>query len=134
MSLQNQLDSIRNLPRRGSAGNPGGGTSAPIHDENMVDVSFSLNAAGDNVIIPPPGKRMEIMELFIWNGSGQQSLILKDGTTTKLPLTGYPVGGLMFGMAGNDKPHWTIAAGNPLVLNLSVGTLVEGYVKYRLIN
>jgi hypothetical protein len=81
----------------------------------------------------PPGPRFSIFELFLWNGSQTQTLILKDGALTLVPMTGFPApSGIFFGFAGNNVPHFKVSAGNGLLLNLSVGSLVEGFAKYRI--
>ena len=102
--------------------------------DDMIHVPIFANAVGDNVVIPPPGRRFLIMELLIWNAVGAQTLIYKDGTANPLlTQVNVPIsGGLFMGFAGNNQPHFTINAGNGFVINLSAGTEVDGFAKYKL--
>ncbi|MDP9054843.1 MAG: hypothetical protein M3N93_11175 [Acidobacteriota bacterium] len=108
-------------------------TAAGIGDD-VVHVPIFANAAGDNVIIPAPNQRVLIMEIFLWNGVGAQTLQLKDGPAQLLTqLTNMQAGaGFFAGFTGNGQPHFRVSQGNSLVLNLSVGQAVDGFVKYKL--
>lgn len=125
MTLQQKLANLQNAVRLQQAGGLG---------DDIVHVPIFANAAGDNVIIPAPNQKMLIMEIMLWNGVGAQALQLKDGATQLLvQLTNVPVGGGLFlGFAGNGQPHFKVSQGNSLVLNLSVGSEVDGFVKYKL--
>ncbi len=97
-------------------------------------IIISAAAAGDNTLISPPGQSLEILELFLLNNVGAQTLILKDGALVPLvQMSAAAIGaGYFFGFSGTGQPHFKVSAGNPLVLNLSVGSQVDGFVKYRI--
>lgn len=103
--------------------------------DDIVHVPIFANAGGDNTIVPPTGRQMLIVEMMLWNAVGAQTWIIKDGpanpllTQTNVPISG----GLFLGFAGNNQPHFIVSQGNGLVLNLSAGTEVDGFVKYKLV-
>jgi hypothetical protein len=125
------------LAKRGPAsagGQQGTGTAnrGENEDETIHNV-VNASAAGDNILLAPPGGTIEIMEFFLWNASLAQTLILKDGAfitllriTTMAPSTGF-----VLGYSQNDKPHFRVSSGNALILNMSVGAQVDGFLKYR---
>jgi hypothetical protein len=75
MSLSNELSQLRQIRR----------TAAQGTDDGIIHTAISANVAGDNILIVPPGPRFSIFELFLWNGSQTQTLILKDGADDRLP-------------------------------------------------
>jgi hypothetical protein len=104
-------------------------------------ISINANLAGDNIIIPGAQAGVkQIYELVLWN-VGAQTLIFQQGTTgndaiTQLKLTNFPaLTGFTLGFCGSwDFPHWEIDNGQPLILNLSGGGQVDGFVRYRVQN
>lgn len=127
MSIASELAALQTARRA-----PTAAAAAALLSGEMIHSVITANSAGNNILIPA-GQRIAVMEIFLWNAAGAQTLILQDGVTPLNRLTGMPAGsGLMFGFAGNGEPHFRIAAGNAFLLNLSVGTLVDGFVKYRL--
>jgi hypothetical protein len=102
--------------------------------EDMVHNVIAANALGDNILIASPGRKIAIFEILILNNSGAQTLILKDGQNTLVQLSNQAVGGGLFaGFSGSLEPHFRVTAGNSLILNLSVGALVDGFVKYKIL-
>ncbi len=88
---------------------------------------------GDNVLIESQGAAIEVYECFIWNGANPQTIIFSDGPSSaglyKLRLTTFPASsGLMLGQG--DRPHWVITPGRPLILNLQLASIVDGYINY----
>jgi hypothetical protein len=121
--LQCELENLANVVRN----------SRPATSRDITRVRINASAAGDNVLIPPPSRDLEILAIFLWNGVGIQTLILRDGITTVLQQTNTPIGGgLLLGYAGAYQPHFIASAGNPFILNLSAATQVDGYIHYRL--
>ena len=121
--LQTELDRLRSAQRQAPAAT---GSEDVIH--TMIDAS----AAGDNQIIAA-GQALDILEIFIRNASAAQTIILQDGTIPLFKLTDAAPGvGILLGYAGNGKEHFKVSAGNPLVLNLSAGAQVDGFVNYRI--
>jgi hypothetical protein len=125
MSLNQRLLQLSNAVRAQPAAGIG---------DDLVHVPIFANAAGDNTIIPSPNRPILIMELFLWNAVGAQTWQIKDGAVQLLvQQANVPVsGGLMLGLTGNGAPHFKVSQGNSFVLNLSAGTEVDGYVKYKL--
>jgi hypothetical protein len=114
---------------------PAGSTLAsPFNalEDDTIHTLINANAPGDNLLISPPGQRMAIMELFLWNVAGSQTIILKDGQLPLFRISAMPAAsGFVLGFSGTGKAHFRVTAGNPLILNLSTGTLVDGFIKYR---
>jgi hypothetical protein len=101
-------------------------------DDGIIHTLIAANVAGDNVLIPAAGRTVYVLEIQLWNGAGAQTLILKSGALPLNKFTAAPQGfgwGLEFTATGNA--HFIVASGNALYLNLSIGSLVEGFIKYR---
>jgi len=137
MSLQCELDVIRRARRLVQGTDPGnpnaiGGSKKSFEDDTVHNV-VNASGPGAQMLIAPPGQSLDIMEIFLWNASGTQTLTLKDGSLTLVRLTDMAAGtGFVLGFTANGRPHFKVTAGNSLILNLSVGTQVDGFVKYRL--
>lgn len=107
----------------------------------LKHIQINATAAGDNVIIPALAGTKKIMELFMWNVAAQ-NIIWQQGATgsgNPIILTQLPgfsaVSGFVLGMSTRwDLPHWEIDNNQPLVLNLSVGTQVTGFIRYHVEN
>lgn len=106
----------------------------------LKHIQINAAAAGDNIVIPPLAGAKEIMELFMWN-VGAQDIIWQQGETgdNNIVLTQLPAfpatSGFVLGMSAQwDMPHWQIDNNQPLVLNLSAGTQVTGFIRYRVQN
>jgi hypothetical protein len=107
----------------------------------LKHIQINATAAGDNIIIPPLAGEKEIFELFMWNVTAQ-NIIWQQGETVSgnsIVLTQLPAfpatSGFVLGMTSRwDMPHWQIDNNQPLVLNLSGGTQVTGYIRYRVRN
>jgi hypothetical protein len=131
MNLQQTIQQLRTSQQQRIARNTANGGSSA---STMVHVVIAANATGDNVLVPPPGQGIDIYEVFFWNGTGAQTLLLKNGQIPLVQLSNFAAGaGLTLGFAGNNEPHFKVAAGNALMLNLSVGALVDGFVKYKIV-
>ena len=121
----------RSISRTSGTGAVNALSSTTLLEEDTIHNMIQANITGDNILIAPPGQRIAILEIFLWN-TGLQTLLLKDGSLPLVRLTSMPAAsGFVLGFAGNGRPHFKVTAGNPLVLNLSVGSLVDGFVKYR---
>ena len=119
----------------------GGAVITPGALRNQLKlIQINAATAGDNIIIPPLAGVKQIFELVLWNVAAQ-TLIWQQGTTgtnpiTQLRLTTFPATtGFTLGFNGSfEQAHWEIDTGQPLVLNLSVGTQVDGFIRYRVAN
>lgn len=114
-------------------------TSAQLRKQ-LKRVQINAATAGDNIVIPALAGVKQIFELVMWNVTGQ-TIIWQQGTTgqgaiTQVRITDMPsLFGFNLGFNGSwDQPHWEIDTGQPLVLNLSVGTQVDGFICYRVQN
>lgn len=107
----------------------------------LKHIQINATAVGDNIIIPALAGAKKIMELFMWN-VGAQNIIWQQGQTASgnsIILTQLPgfsaVSGFVLGMSARwDLPHWEIDNNQPLVLNLSAGTQVTGFIRYHVEN
>ena len=105
-------------------------------------IQINAQLTGDNIIIPAGQAGVkEILEVVMWNVAGPQDIVFQQGQTgnnpiTLLRLTAFPATtGFTLGFNGNfDMPHWEIDNGQPLILNTSNGTEVDGFVRYRVQN
>ncbi len=104
-------------------------------------IQINAAAVGDNIIIPAGQAGVkEVLEVVLWNVTAQ-TLIFQQGATgtnpiTLLRLTTFPTTtGFTLGFNGNFyMPHWEVDNGQPLILNTSGGTQVDGFVRYRVQN
>jgi hypothetical protein len=138
MTLSNELGNISRIRRKPAAVSTTP-TGDHVHDDSILHATINAGTVGNNTLIPAANKRIEILEMLVLNPSGVQTLIFFDSQNSTanilLRLLNYAEGaGLMLGFAGTGDPHFTIDAGNAFVLSLSVGTQVDGYIKYRLID
>lgn len=109
--------------------------------KQLKRIQINAATAGDNIVIPALAGVKQIYELQMWNVTGQtiiwqQGLTGSDGTIVQTRITDCPsLFGFTLGFNGNpDMPHWEIDNGQPLVINLSVGTQVDGFIVYRVQN
>jgi hypothetical protein len=106
--------------------------------QQLQFAQINANMAGDNVLLPALAGVRQIFELVIWNVAAQ-NVRFQQGSTAGgqaialLPLIGMPaLIGFILGFNGSfEMPHWEIDPNQPLVVNLSVGTQVTGYIRYR---
>lgn len=107
----------------------------------LKHIQINAAAAGDNIVIPALAGVKDILELFMWNVTAQD-IIWQQGQTASgnpITLTQLPafsaLSGFVLGMVSSwDMPHWEIDNNQPLVLNLSAGTRVTGFIRYRVRN
>jgi hypothetical protein len=107
----------------------------------LKHIQINATAAGDNIVIPALAGAKEIMELFMWNVAAQDIVWQQGETASANPivltrLPSFPAtSGFVLGMSAQwDMPHWEIDNNQPLVVNLSVGTAVTGFIRYRVAN
>lgn len=106
----------------------------------LKTIQINATVAGDNILIPGIAGIKQIFEMVLWNVSAQ-NLILQQGpsgaasTITLFQIPGMPATfGLFLGFNGSfEQPHFEIDNNQPFVLNLSAGTQVTGFIRYRII-
>lgn len=107
-----------------------------VQRSSLLSIPIIANGVGDNQLISTLIGEKLIYELFLWNVA-QQTIELYQGASANgillLRLTNFPaLTGFTLGFNGNfAMPHFSIDSGQPLVLNLSAGTEVDGFVNYR---
>jgi hypothetical protein len=106
----------------------------------LKTIQINATAAGDNIVIPALAGLKRIYELVMWNVATQE-VLWQQGLTGNTPITlldlvGFPsTTGFTLGFNGNfDQSHWDIDNNQPLVVNLSAGTQVTGFIRYRIAN
>ncbi len=103
----------------------------------LLSVPVLALAAGDNQLIPTLTGKKLIYEVVLWN-VGAQTLAFWQGPSASgillTKFTNFPaLTGFTLGFNGNfAMPHWEIDSGQPLVLNLSAGTEVDGFIRYKI--
>jgi hypothetical protein len=114
--------------------------SASTLSNQLRTIQIIAPVAGDNLIIPGISGVKLIYELSLWNIAAQ-NLIWQQGTTGNHPLqllalNSFPaLTPYTLPFSGNwDFPHWEIDTGQPLVLNCSAATGVQGFIRYRVSN
>ena len=99
----------------------------------MNHVPFQIvGAPGDYIVVAgSPAARITIYELDLWNVE-QQTITLLDGPDClRGPLTNFPaLAGTKWDNTG--KPHFQLSPGRDFKINLSAGSEVSGYVKYKM--
>ena len=120
-------------------------TGLPVKGANLRKqlklIQINALLAGDNIIIPASAGVKQIFEMVMWNVAAQ-TIIWQQGLTSggtpivQTKFTGFPaLTGFVLGFNGSfEMPHWEIDNLQPLVLNLSVGTEVDGFIRYRVAN
>jgi hypothetical protein len=125
----------RALRTGGDIDAPGGiiGTAAaPMPSRTpFLHQTISCSSAGSNTLIPGVnGLRIAIYEMLLWP-TADGTLIFADGDQgVLLQLTNAPALSA-FTLAPSEDPHWLLSSSAGLVLSLSSGYQVDGYVKYR---
>jgi hypothetical protein len=101
-------------------------------DPVMVALPIDITTLGDNIVIFGAGSsRITIYELDLWNVSSQTIKLLDGANALRGPYTNLPdTTGVYLGHTG--RPHFQLSPGQPFIINLSAGTQVTGYVRYRL--
>lgn len=99
----------------------------------MNHVPFQiLGAPGDYVVVAgTPAARITIYELDIWNVALQTITLMDGPDRLRGPLTGFPASSGR-GWEDTGKPHFQCSPGRDFIINLSAGTEVSGYVKYKM--
>lgn len=122
---------------QGATAEPG---QAPVATPLLKLIQIQASAAGDNIIIPNIAGVKQIYELVMFNVTAQDLLWAQGETTaTRIPLLALPgfpaLTTLILPFNGSwDMSHWDIDTNQPLLLNLSTGTPVTGFIRYRVLN
>lgn len=104
----------------------------------LKTIQINAQTAGDNIIIPALAGLKSIYEVVMWNVAAQD-VLWQQGNTTGTPITlidlpSFPATtGFTLGFNGSfEMPHWEVDNNQPLVLVLSVGTQVTGFIRYKI--
>lgn len=103
---------------------------------DLIHAVIDAGSAGDNTLLASPGGRIFVHAIELWNVTAQ-TITLSNGPTAsaanrfvRLTSFGDRAGYLL----GTSKMPWFITDNSqPLVLNLSVGSQVDGFIKYRIV-
>jgi len=121
------------------SGQPQPPTGASLRRQ-LKFIQINAQVTGDNVLIPQFSGRKQIYEVVIWNAASQ-TLLFQQGVTGNNPIPLFNIPGMpgnvgfTLGFNGNfDMPHWEVDNNQPLVLNLSAGSQVTGFIRYRIDN
>ena len=118
----------------GSSATPA--TPAPTLDlvDSLFRVAFDISTVGDNTIIPGNtglGK-ISIYQLDLWNATAAQDIGLKDGPNPlRGTLANFPAQ-MGYALTFQDAYHFQLTPGNSFVINISGGTRLTGFVRYRM--
>jgi len=142
--LNYEADLARRAIRAGRAGRQGSAADesidfafqAPEYPPKPGDLThqpFSVTAAGNNTVIAGNGgTQLEIFELMLWNVTAQTIRLLDGDSDMTGPLTSFPsTSG--YQLTDTGRPHFRLRAGKAFVINLSGGTELSGFVRYRMI-
>lgn len=108
----------------------------PYANEKRMPLAVDTTTSGDNTLIAAPGAGHFIAVDFIYlhPSGGGQTLIVKSGSTTRFTMVLDDNQPITFENAMHDPEGVITCADNEaLVLNLSAGTQVTGYIKYRIV-
>jgi hypothetical protein len=111
--------------------------SANVQRNQLLSVPLSNLGAGDNFVIPSLSGRKLIYEVFLWNVAAQTITFYQGGGGGGIllcPLPNFPaLTGLSLGFNGNfAQAHFDIDSGQQFNINLSVGSAVGGFIRYRI--
>jgi hypothetical protein len=122
---------IRGVPPGQPAALLPSGAPAPPPEPEIINRIITAAAAGDNTLIAAQPGTIELLQLILIN-SAAQTLSFLSGPTLLQVLPAFAAGeGYELVFAPGLIPYWRIPAGNALILNLSVGTRVDGFLNYR---
>jgi hypothetical protein len=122
---------------QGATAEPG---QAPVSTPLLKILQIQASSPGDNIIIPAIAGTKQVFELVMFNVAAQDLLWAQGLTTsTRIPLLSLPgfpaLTTLILPFNGSfDMSHWDIDTNQPLSLNLSTGTPVTGFIRYRVLN
>lgn len=112
-----------------------GGTLLPTGNlvDTLISVPFDISTAGDNVVVAGNSAgRISIYQLDLWNVAAVQDISLKNGATLlRGALANFPPQ-QAYDLPFQSSYHFQLSPGQPFIINLSVGTQVTGFVRYRL--
>lgn len=115
--------------------------SRVVQSKQLKFIVINAATAGDNIIIPALAGEKQVFEMVIWNVAQQTIRFTQGGATapnvqTLLQLTQFSATtGFTLGFNGSfDQAHFDLDNGQPLVMNLSAGTQVDGFIRYRVRN
>jgi hypothetical protein len=108
-----------------------GGSTVAEGKGTLGYVEIDIQAAGDNLIIPPSaGGKIRVVEISVYNTS-EQTIIFKDGTASSFfKLPNFGVGGWQRTGEKGDA-CFVLTAGNGFYINLSAAARVTGFVRYE---
>jgi len=107
------------------------GLPAPAAEPEIINRIITAAAAGDNTLIAAQPGTIELLQMVLLN-SALQTLKFFSGPTLLQDLPNFAAGeGYELAFTAGLIPYWRIPAGNALILNLSVGTRVDGFLNYR---
>lgn len=112
--------------------------STPVQRRSsLLHVPIDISTAGDNQLISTLIGKKLIYELVLWNLFAQDLALYQGPSASGIVLFPWPgvpnQTGMIFGFNGNfEQPHFEIDAGQPFVLNLSAGSRVTGFLRYRI--
>jgi hypothetical protein len=93
--------------------------------------AITAAAAGDNTLIAAQPGTIELLQLILIN-SAAQTLAFYSGPTLLQVLPAFAaLEGYELAFSPGLIPYWRIPPGTPLILNLSAGTRVDGFLNYR---
>lgn len=128
----------------GTVCDPATGQPAPTKAalrKQLKTIQINAASAGDNVLIPALAGVKQVYELVLWNVTAQdisfqQGASASNNSIILLDLPSFPTAtGFTLGFNGNwDMSHWDIDNNQALICNLSVGTRVTGFIRYRVQN
>lgn len=105
---------------------PGSSEEEPVH------LQFDVSDVGDNIIVAGSGSgKLNIYQLDLWNVAQQTIQFFRGSVSLRGAFTDFPALS-QYGLALQDKPHFTCLPGQPFIIRLSGGTPVTGFIKYRL--
>lgn len=119
---------------------PAAGQISSITTPLLKLIQIQASLLGDNVIIPGIAGTKQIYEVVLFNVSAQDILFTQGvNIATRIPLLdlpGFPaLTTLILPFSGDwDFSHWDVDTNQPLLINLSVGTPVTGFIRYRVAN
>jgi len=122
---------------QGASAQPG---QSPVATPLLKMIQIQASMVGDNVLIPAIAGTKQVFEMVLFNVSAQDILFAQGvNTATRIPLLnlpGYPpLTTLILPFSGSwEMSHWDIDTNQPLLLNLSIGTPVTGFIRYRVLN
>ena len=97
-----------------------------------IPAVINITAIATTIIIPPAaGKRILVMQLWLYNAAAQQLILQSSGKLLSGPLTAFPATSAI-SLPYTGAAHFDLQPGDNFEIVTAAATQVSGFVNYRI--